>query len=95
MDAFTKGDLFQLAKLTDENCVSLYMPTHRKGRATQQDGIQLNNLVKQTKEKLEQRGMRYPDSEAKLQPAEKLTLGSHVWWHKTPEDVPMAAILHY
>ena len=37
MYLFKKNDLKKLLEITDEYCVSLYLPTHKTGREQQQD----------------------------------------------------------
>ena len=43
MDIFKQEDLRQLLNVSGEWCVSLYLPTHRYGRAQQQDPIRFKN----------------------------------------------------
>jgi hypothetical protein len=39
-------------------CVSLFMPTHRSGRDTEQDPIRFKNLIREVEESLTAKGLR-------------------------------------
>ena len=45
MDILHPTDLQALIEITNEWCISLYMPTHRFGREQQQDPIRLKEPV--------------------------------------------------
>ncbi len=51
-----QGDLEKLAEVSGGPCVSILMPTHRRGRETREDPIRLKNLLTEASEKLKQRG---------------------------------------
>lgn len=53
---FTTDELKSLVAIEHDCCISLYMPTHRKGSETQQDPIRLKNLVTQLEKKLDENG---------------------------------------
>jgi len=42
-------------------CVSLFMPTHRAGRETEQDPIRFKNLLREAEERLMGKGLRSPE----------------------------------
>ncbi len=42
-------------------CVSLFMPTHRAGRETEQDPIRFKNLLREAEEHLMDKGLRSPE----------------------------------
>lgn len=60
-------------------CVSLYMPTEQKGRATQQQPIRLKNLLAQAAEQLDQQGRRADEVEQLLAPAYQLVEFNPFW----------------
>ncbi len=60
-------------------CVSIYMSTHRAGRGIQQDPIRLKNLLGEAEEALTLSGLRTPEAQELLEPAEKLLQGSLFW----------------
>jgi len=72
-------DLLSQGAQSSQVCISLYMPTHPVGRAQQQDPIRLKNLLSQAQAELEKRGLRHPEINALIEPAEKL-LNDHSFW---------------
>lgn len=60
-------------------CVSMFMPTHRSGRAQQQDPIRLKNLVSEAREKLGAYGLTEAHADELLRPIESLR-GDDVFW---------------
>lgn len=77
---------FELKVLTErreEWCVSIFMPTHRAGPETQQDPIRLKNLLRDTEERLLAGGLRRPEAEELLGPAQELVLLPGFWRHQS------------
>ena len=64
-------------------CVSLFMPTHRKGRATEQDPIRFRNLLREVEERLLEKGLRTPDVQQMLKPAQALSEEPGFWRHQS------------
>lgn len=62
-------------------CVSLFMPTHRRGEETRQDPIRLQNLLRQAEGQLIDKGLRTVDARALLEPARRLEGHSPFWRH--------------
>lgn len=83
MDIFKQTDLKELIETSGELCVSLYMPTHRFGREQQQDPIRFKNLVARAQEKLLDSGLRRPEVQALLRPAESLLEDEDFWQHQS------------
>lgn len=83
MDVLKQKDLKQLIETSGEWCVSLYMPTHRTGREQQQDPIRFKNLVARAQEKLLESGLRRPEVQALLRPAERLLTDRVFWRHQS------------
>ena len=83
MDILTREELKTLVDMEADNCVSIYLLTHPVGREMQQDPIRLKNLINQAQEKLVQRGMRRPDAETLLEPAENLLRDQPFWQHQS------------
>jgi hypothetical protein len=79
MDMITLTELKTLSGRQPDWCVSLYMPTHRHGRDTEQDPIRLKNLLRETEERLESKGLRSPDVRQMLEPAQRLLHDSGFW----------------
>lgn len=83
MDHFTKQTLTQLVTSVKGPCVSIYMPTERKGAETQQSPIRLKNLLAQAEEQLVALGKRTPDIKNLLAPAYALTTNGHFWQYQS------------
>ncbi|MDX1377381.1 MAG: hypothetical protein R3307_00920 [Anaerolineales bacterium] len=83
MDILNQDDLRRLVEISDDICVSLYLPTHRTGREQQQDPIRLKNLIAEAQEKLLEYGFRRPEVENMLRPAENLLADDEFWQHQS------------
>lgn len=59
--------------------VSLFMPTHRTGRETEQDPIRFKNLLREGEERLLAKGLRSPDVREMLKPAKRLLQEPTFW----------------
>ncbi len=66
-----------------EWCISVLMPTHRRGRETEQDPIRFRNLLREVEERLQEKGMRTPDIRKLLEPAQKLLQDPVLWRHQS------------
>ena len=84
MDTLRRSDLRQLVETNGEWHVSIYLPTHRAGSDQQQDPIRLKNLLAQAEKKLLDYGVRRPDVEEMLRPAEDLLVNRDFW--QNPSD---------
>lgn len=85
MDTLSPADVRQLASRSasdGEFCVSIYLPTHHKGRETWQDRVRLKNLMKEADEKLTAAGMRSSETRDMLQAASQLVDDSEFWRHQ-------------
>src|SRR5690606_22767807 len=71
-----------LAAIEQENCVSILMPTHPTGADSRQDPIRLENLLVRAQNLLKDRGMRRPDVEAFLEPAQDRAGQLSFWQHQ-------------
>jgi hypothetical protein len=69
MDFIPKDEIRELMLKRDDNCVSVFLPTHRAGREIEQDPIRLDNLLRKAEKELIDRGMRSPDAKGFLDPA--------------------------
>lgn len=69
MDFVLKDEIRELMQIRDDYSVSVYLPTHRAGRETEQDPIRLDNLLRGAEKELEARGMRSADARNLLGPA--------------------------
>jgi len=80
MDILNQTDLSELLEASGKWCVSLFMPAHKVGREQQQDPIRLGNMVKQAQEKLADFGIRRPEVQELMRPAEDLLEGQEDFW---------------
>jgi hypothetical protein len=78
LDGFTSAELSSLMEETGEFCVSIFMPTFRKGEA-EQNPIRLKNLLRKAEDKIKERGVRNP--EPYFQPVRSLVNDSGFWEH--------------
>ncbi len=82
MDILKPADLKSLIAQNGKWCVSLYMPTHRVGREQQQNPIRLKNLLAEAETKLLANGLRRPEVQALMRPAEELLWNKDFWQHQ-------------
>jgi hypothetical protein len=82
METLNDKDLKQLLEVSGEWLVSIYMPTHRKGREQQQDPIRFTNMTVRAREKLLASGLRPPDVDRIMQPADELQIKGDFWRHQ-------------
>jgi len=83
MDMITLEQLKNLSGRHPDWCISLYMPTHRHGRDTEQDPIRFKNLLSEAEERLQSKGLRSPDVREMLAPAQRLLQTPNFWWHQS------------
>jgi hypothetical protein len=82
MDILNRAKLQDLIEVTGKWCVSIYMPAHPIGAEQQQNPIRLKNLLTQAKKDLLAYGLRRPEAENLLRPAEELLLDPDFWQHQ-------------
>lgn len=75
----TRQEFHALSEHAAAPCISLMMPTHRRGREQQQDQIRLKNLVTQTSQALREQGCRTPDAESLVEPIQELLHDDPFW----------------
>lgn len=80
MDLITMAELRALLSPQPGWHVSMFMPTHRAGQATEQDPIRFKNLLRQVEERLQAQGLRSPEVRSLLKPAQRL-LEDPIFWH--------------
>lgn len=79
MDILNPTALKSLIAQQEKWCVSIYMPTHPVGREQQQDPIRLKNLLAQAETKLLANGLRRPEAQKLMRPAEELLWNRDFW----------------
>lgn len=83
MDIITQQEMKNLLVRDSGWCVSLFMPTHRRGRETEQDPIRFRNLLREAEERLLVKGLRSPDAREMLKPAQRLLQEPSFWQHQS------------
>jgi hypothetical protein len=83
MDLLTVEELKKFLVDYPDWCVSMFMPTHRAGRATEQDPIRFKNLLSEVDQRLRDKGMRTPVVREMLKPAESLLQNSDFWRYQS------------
>jgi hypothetical protein len=84
MDLFTHNDLNTLMQnQADGPCVSIYLPTYRKGKETQQNPIRFKNLLTAAEDTLRQRGMSPAQAEEFLALATELLEDQGFWKYQS------------
>jgi len=88
MNTLSRDDLRTLMGKYKGLCVSIYMPTHRVGAGIQQDPIRLKNLLVEAEEHLLASGLRTPDAQELLEPAQKL-LQDGLFWQRQSDGLAL------
>ncbi len=83
MDIITHEKLGELLKIRGSWCVSLFMPTHRKGRETEQNRIRFKNLLKEAEERLLTKELHADDVKRILKAPESLFESYDFWQHQS------------
>jgi hypothetical protein len=79
MNVLTMEELQNLSSPKEGLCVSIYLPTIKKGDQTRQNPTRYKNLLEQAEEKLEQAGMRKTEYRTMLNQAEQLQHDEVFW----------------
>lgn len=82
MSILTREDLKTLYQEREGNCVSIYMPTQPQMTETEQGRIQLKNLLTEAEKRLLAAGLRVPDAQKLLEPAQKFLWDKLFWRHQ-------------
>ncbi|MEX0938474.1 MAG: hypothetical protein WDZ59_11495 [Pirellulales bacterium] len=88
MGKTTQIDLERLIQPHETACVSLYMPTHRAGKEAEQDPIRFKNLLREAQSQLRDSGMRAPDAQELLAPAQSLR-ADELFWRKQGDGLAL------
>jgi hypothetical protein len=83
MDILTMAELKTLSGRYPDWCVSLFMPTHRRGKETQQDPIRFRNLLDKADARLQSKGVRSSDVKETLKRARRLLNDQAFWLHQS------------
>jgi hypothetical protein len=81
MAVFSVDELKKLSETIANPCISVYMPTHRTGRETEQDPIRFKNLLTRVERDLEKTGMKERAIDELLKPLRELLDDTLLWQH--------------
>ena len=79
MNVLRKADIEKLMSSHEGPCVSVFMPTHRGASESRQDQIRFKNLLREAEESLLQSGLRPPQVNELLEPAQRLLKDASFW----------------
>ena len=81
MTLITKKEITELHEVNHENCISIFIPTHRAGKKVlnEADSLVLKNQLKDVKEKLERKGLQNDVIDKMTAPVQKLIDDSGFW----------------
>nr|WKN36625.1 hypothetical protein K4G66_30135 [Tunicatimonas sp. TK19036] len=84
MKTMRKKDLQALADFKGVNCVSIYIPTHKKGKEVNEgaDKILLKNHYQQMRQLLKNKDISESEANRYLEPIQKLTEDADFWRHQ-------------
>lgn len=75
----TRQEFHTLSEHTSAPCISLLLPTHRRGLEQQQDKIRLKNLIDQVVQALREMELRTADVDSLLEPIQELYYDDLFW----------------
>ncbi len=83
MAVLIREELETLIGPQDGPCISIYQPTHRRGKEIDQDPIRFKNLLRDASDTLEQHGHRGGDISRWLEPARRRLDDGGFWRHQS------------
>ncbi len=81
IDLLTNDELRSIAEAHSPHCVSMYLPTHKRGQDVQQDPIRLKNLISRAAGELGALGLKRDEADEFLSPAARLLKDPDFWAH--------------
>lgn len=81
MAVFSVDELKKLSETIEKPCISIYMPTHRSGRETEQDPIRFKNLISRAEEDLVNSGFKERERATLMRPLKDLLDDTLFWQH--------------
>lgn len=79
MDILTMKQFKSLAEIKSDQAISIYLPTHRFGKKTEQDPIRFKNLLNEAEKRLLNQGLRKPVVDSLLRPALDMLPNAGFW----------------
>jgi hypothetical protein len=81
MNGLSQDELRALVEVSQDPCVSLFMPMEQMGPETRQNPIRFKNLLRQAEEQLVEQGLRRPEALDLLKPVQALD-NYEFWQHQ-------------
>jgi hypothetical protein len=82
IDTISKSQLRELLQVSSGPCISIFMPTHRRGAQTLQNPIRLKNLLRHVTQDLTATGLHAPEISKFLEPVSSLLGDEQFWQHQ-------------
>jgi hypothetical protein len=82
LNLLTRDDLKSWMAEHRSGAISIFMPTFRKGRETEQNPIRLKNLLREAEARLLDRGVSSLEAQSLLEPAQALVLDTLFWQYQ-------------
>lgn len=81
MSLISKKEIVELHDINQENCISIFIPTHRTGKKVLQreHALMLKNQLKEVKNKLAKNGLQVDVIAAMVAPVQQLIDDSSFW----------------
>lgn len=83
MDLFTHDELNELTKHHDQPCVSIFLPTERKGPDVLKGRVRLKNLLSKAEQQLNEQGLAEGNIKRMLAPAWQHVEDEQFWQHQS------------
>jgi Bacterial archaeo-eukaryotic release factor family 3 len=83
MDTLSRDELRYLVQIRRQPCLSIFLPTHRAGRETEEDRIRLKTLLRDAESRLAKMGLPNRKSREVLAPANPLTEEREFWRYQS------------
>jgi Bacterial archaeo-eukaryotic release factor family 3 len=83
MDTLSREELRYMVQIRRQPCLSIFLPTHRAGRETEQDRIRLKSLLRDAESRLVAAGLAKRKAREVLAPARPLTEGREFWRYQS------------
>jgi hypothetical protein len=75
----SQDDFAALTEAREGPCVSIYLPTHKAGKATEENPIRLKNALRKAQTQLEAMGLRSTEAQDLLAPGQALVTEGGFW----------------
>lgn len=78
---FQTAHMWNLLRVGTTPCISIYLPTHKRGMETKQNGIRFKNQLRRCRELLQKHGLSEVEAKALLRPGTDALADAPFWKH--------------